>query len=47
MEAVIYQLKKNHHFWESYSPDYTALESPPSYIWDCIVARMLLDLEGK
>ena len=28
-------------------PIYTTLESPPSYIWDCIMARMLLDLQQK
>ena len=47
MEAVTYQLRKSHHFWESYSPDYSTLESPPSYIWDCIIAQMMIDLQEK
>jgi len=28
-------------------PIYTTLESPPSYIWDCIIARMMIDLQEK
>ena len=32
---------------EATEPIYTTLESPPSYIWDCIIARMLIDLQGK
>ncbi|MDH5406071.1 MAG: hypothetical protein OEZ30_07595 [Candidatus Aminicenantes bacterium] len=28
-------------------PIYTTLESPPSYIWDCIISRMLIDLQEK
>jgi glycogen debranching enzyme len=46
MDAVTFQLKNNHHFWESYSPDYTQLGSPRNYLWDAIIARMLIDLYG-
>ena len=28
-------------------PIYSTLESPPSYIWDCIIARMMIDLQEK
>ncbi|MFB0519215.1 MAG: hypothetical protein ACETWC_08040 [Acidobacteriota bacterium] len=28
-------------------PIYTILESPPSYIWDYIIARMLIDIQEK
>jgi hypothetical protein len=42
--AVAFQLSNNHRFWESFSPDYTKLQSPKSYIWDCIIARMLIEL---
>ncbi len=44
MDAVVFQLKANHRFWESYSPDYTQLGSPKNYLWDAIIARMLIDL---
>ena len=44
MDAVTYQLRNNHHFWESFSPDYTQLNSPKNYLWDSIIARMLIDL---
>ncbi len=43
MLAVTTQLKKNHHFWESYSPDYLVQESPSNYIWDSIMAKVLID----
>jgi hypothetical protein len=46
MDAAIFQLKKNHHFWESYSADYTQLNSPRNYLWDAILARMMIDLYG-
>jgi hypothetical protein len=42
--AAAFQLSNNHRFWESFSPDYTKLQSPKSYIWDCIIARMFIDL---
>jgi glycogen debranching enzyme len=41
--AVTTQLKKNHNFWESYSPDNEVLNSPPNYIWDSIMARVLIE----
>lgn len=41
--AVETQLKKNHNFWESYSPDNEVLNSPSNYIWDAIMARILID----
>lgn len=43
MLAVTTQLKKNHNFWESYSPDNEVLNSPPNYIWDSIMARVLIE----
>jgi len=47
MLAVTTQLKKNHRFWESYSPDYPVQESPSNYIWDSIMARVLFDIYRK
>jgi hypothetical protein len=46
MLAVTTQLSLNHRFWESYSPDFPVQESPSNYIWDSIMARVLLDLYG-
>ena len=46
MLAVTTQLSLNHRFWESYSPDYPVQESPSNYIWDSIMARVLLDMYG-
>jgi hypothetical protein len=46
MEGVLFQLRTMHRFWESYSPDYTQLNSPKNYLWDCILARMMIDLYG-
>jgi hypothetical protein len=46
MAAVTFQLDRNHRFWESYSPDFTTLHSPRNYIWDSILARMMIDLYG-
>ncbi len=43
MLAVKTQLTKNHNFWESYSPDNEVLNSPPNYIWDAIMARVLIE----
>lgn len=37
------QLSKNHNYWESYSPDNEVLNSPSNYIWDAIIARLLID----
>lgn len=45
--AVKTQLKKNHNFWESYSPDNENLNSPSNYIWDSIIARVLIDKYQK
>jgi len=41
------QLERNHRFWESYSPDEVKLASPMNYIWDSILARVLIDLSGS
>lgn len=46
MLAVKTQLAKNHNFWESYSPDNDVLNSPSNYIWDAIMARLLIDCDG-
>lgn len=47
MDGVLFQLRNNHRFWESYSPDYTQLSSPKNYLWDTILARMMVDLYGS
>jgi hypothetical protein len=47
MLAVTTQLKQNHRFWESYSPDYPVQESPSNYIWDSIMAKILIDIYQK
>ena len=44
--AVETQLVKNHNYWESYSPDNDVLNCPPNYIWDAIIARVLIDKYG-
>lgn len=41
--AVKKQLSKNHNFWESYSADNDVLNCPPNYIWDAIIAKMLIE----
>lgn len=41
--AVTTQLSKNNNFWESYSPDNDVLNSPSNYIWDAIMAKILID----
>jgi len=41
--AVETQLRKNHRFWESYSPDFPVQESPSNYIWDSIMAKVLIE----
>jgi hypothetical protein len=43
MHAVTTQLSRNHRFWESYSPDYPFQECPSNYIWDSIMAKVLID----
>ena len=47
MLAVVTQLKKNHRFWESFSPDYPVQECPSNYIWDSIMAKLLIDVYKK
>jgi hypothetical protein len=46
MLAVNTQLSKNHNYWESYSPDNEVLNCPPNYIWDAIIARLLIDVDA-
>lgn len=41
--AVETQLERNHRFWESYSADFPVQQSPPNYIWDSILSKVLLD----
>ncbi len=45
--AVTLQLSKNHNYWESYSPDNEVLNSPPNYIWNAIITKMLIDEHQK
>ena len=47
VSAVTVQLSKNHNYWESYSPDNEVLNCPPNYIWDAIVAKLLIDENQK
>jgi hypothetical protein len=44
--AAATQLSRNHRFWESYSPDEVKLASPQSYIWNSILARVLIDMSS-
>jgi neutral trehalase len=46
-EAMIYQLQRNHRLWESYSPDFTQLNSPKNYIWDTLISRMIYLVRNK
>ncbi|MEI6435349.1 MAG: trehalase family glycosidase [Bacteroidota bacterium] len=46
-DVVIVQLSKNHNYWESYSPDNEVLNSPPNYIWDAIMAKLLIEENKK
>lgn len=39
------QLAVNHNYWESYSPDNDVLDSPSNYIWDSIMAKLMIDLD--
>jgi len=43
LDAAMIQLSKNHNFWESYSPDYEVLNCPSNYIWDAILAKLLIE----
>ncbi len=47
MLAVTTQLSKNHNFWESYSPDNEVLDCPPNYIWDAIMAKLLIEVHAS
>ena len=40
------QLSKNHNYWESFSPDNEVLNCPSNYIWDSILAKLLI-MENK
>jgi hypothetical protein len=46
-EAMIFQLKRNHRLWESYSPDFTQLNSPKNYIRDTLISRMIYLVRSK
>jgi len=46
-DAVTVQLSKNHNYWESYSPDNEVLNAPPNYIWDAIMAKILIEENKK
>jgi len=37
------QLSKNHNYWESYSADNEVLNCPSNYIWDAIIAKLLIE----
>jgi hypothetical protein len=43
-EAMIFQLRRNHRLWESYSPDFSQLNSPKNYIWDALISRMIYEI---
>jgi glycogen debranching enzyme len=43
IKVVEIQLRKNHNFWESFSPDNTVLNCPSNYIWDAIIAKVLIE----
>ena len=45
--AIYSQTPRDRLKAEATEPIYTTLESPPSYIWDCIIARMIIDLQEK
>jgi hypothetical protein len=42
--AMIAQLKKDHNFWEFYSPDELWAGYHKTYIWAGLISRMLLDV---
>ena len=44
IQACITQLSLNHNFWESYSPDHDVLNCPSNYIWDAIMAKLLIEM---
>lgn len=43
--AVNTQLSKNHNYWESFSPDNEVLNCPSNYIWDAIMAKVLIRMD--
>jgi len=43
LDVVDLQLSRNHNFWESYSPDNEVLNCPSNYIWDAIIAKVLIE----
>jgi hypothetical protein len=43
VNCVTTQLSKNHNYWESYSPDNEVLNCPENYIWDSIIAKLLIE----
>ncbi len=47
IDAVRLQLSRNHNFWESYSPDNEVLNCPPNYIWDAIIARVMIEMQNQ
>jgi hypothetical protein len=47
VRAVTVQLSKNHNYWESYSPDNEVLNCPSNYIWDAIIAKLLIEENQK
>ena len=47
LKAVTTQLSVNHNYWESYSPDFFPLDCPPNYIWDGIMARLLIRMYNE
>ncbi len=47
IQCVSVQLSGNHNYWESYSPDNEALNCPPNYIWDAIIAKMMIEEQQK
>jgi glycogen debranching enzyme len=46
-ENMIAQLKKDHNFWEFYSPDAQWAGYHKTYIWAGIITRMMRDLQGE
>jgi len=42
--AVTTQLSANHNYWESFSPDNNMLDYPSNYIWDSIMAKLLIEM---
>lgn len=43
VDCAVTQLRKNHNFWESYSPDNEVINCPSNYIWDAILAKLLIE----